>query len=47
LLFLLLMQAPYPPSPEETDQHAVVTLLIALYPCDFAGHHLLFGNRTH
>src|SRR5215467_9975038 len=32
--------APYPPSPDETDQHTVVTLLITLCPCDFAGHDL-------
>jgi hypothetical protein len=30
----------------EIDQHAVVTLRIALCPCDFAGHDLSFGNRT-
>src|SRR6266542_3435690 len=34
---------PYPPSPEETDQHLVVTLTCALCPCDRAGpsRHLL------
>src|SRR5438874_1173948 len=39
--------APYPPSPDKTDQHAVVTLPITLCPCDFAGPDLSFGNRTH
>ena len=32
--------APCPPSPDETDQHAVVTLLITLCPCDLNGHDL-------
>jgi hypothetical protein len=40
------MQAPYPPSPDETDQHAVVTLLIARYPCDFAEHDLSFWDSN-
>jgi len=39
--------APYPPSSNDTDQHAVVTISCTQYPCDFTGHELLCGGRTH
>src|SRR5687767_3666590 len=40
---ILADEAPNPPSPDETDQHAVVTMNITLCACDFAGLHLDTG----